>query len=55
MIKKLIKEVMLDINIIVLLLSILTIIVPFFYWVIVGKSIDTLIYKLMKKTMLFNS
>jgi hypothetical protein len=55
MIKKLIKEVMLDINIIVLLLSILTIIVPFFYWVIVGKSIDILIYKLMKKTMLFNS
>ena len=55
MVKKLIKEVMLDINIIVLLVLILTIVVPFFYWIIVGKSIDILIYKLMKKTMLFNS
>ena len=55
MIKKLIREVILDINIIILLTLMLTIVVPFFYWIIVGKSLTNLIFKNMKKTMLFNN
>ena len=55
MIKKLIREVMLDINIVVLLVLMLTIVVPFFYWVIVGRSLTNLIFKNMKKTILFNN
>lgn len=53
MIKKLIREVILDINIVLLLALMLTIVVPFFYWVIVGRSFTTLIFKKMKKTFLF--
>ena len=55
MIKKLFREIMLNINIVVLLVLMLTIVVPFFYWIIVGKSLTNLIFKYMKKTMLFNN
>ena len=55
MLNRICKEIILDTIIVILLLLLLTIIFPFLYWVTVGEPANTLLYRLMKKSKLFNT